>query len=69
MWSPDDLDIRIIKSMASPHTFQWAVRISNANVAKGLSVNEETVRNRLRRIIEVGFLQQDRPLRSIYNPG
>jgi DNA-binding Lrp family transcriptional regulator len=57
MWSPDDLDIRIIKSMASPHSFQWAVRISNANVAKGLSVDEETVRNRLRHMNDVGFLQ------------
>ncbi len=56
MWSPDDLDIRIIKAMASPHSFQWDVRISNANVAKGLSVDEETVRNRLRRMEDVGFL-------------
>jgi len=57
MWSPDDLDIRIIKAMASPHSFQWDVRISYAHVAKGLAIDEETVRSRLRRMNEVGFLQ------------
>jgi len=57
MWSPDDLDIRIIKTMASPHSFQWDVRISNAHVAKELDVDEETVRNRLRHMEEAGFLQ------------
>ena len=57
LWTPDDLDIQIIKAMASPHSFQWDVRISYANVAKGLSIDEETVRNRLRRMNEVGFLQ------------
>jgi DNA-binding Lrp family transcriptional regulator len=57
MWSPDDLDIQIIKAMASPHSFQWDVRISNANVAKGLDIDEETVRNRLKHMNEAGFLQ------------
>jgi len=57
MWSPDDLDIRIIKAMASPHSFQWDVRISYAHVAKGLAIDEETVRNRLRHMNDVGFLQ------------
>jgi DNA-binding Lrp family transcriptional regulator len=57
MWTPDDLDLQIIKAMASPHSFQWDVRISTANVAKGLDIDEETVRNRLRRMNEVGFLQ------------
>ncbi len=57
MRSPDDLDIQIIKAMASPHSFQWDVRISNARVAKGLDVDEETVRNRLRHMKYVGFLQ------------
>jgi len=57
MWSPDDLDIRIIKAMASPHSFQWDVRISYANVAEGLAVDEETVRNRLRHMNDVGFLE------------
>ncbi len=57
MWSPDDQDIRIVRALASPHSFQWDVRISYANVAKGLALDEETVRNRLRRMNEVGFLQ------------
>lgn len=43
--------------MASPHSFQWDVRISYANVAKDLAIDEETVRNRLRRMSEAGFLQ------------
>ena len=57
MWSPDNQDIRIIRALASPHSFQWDVRISFANVAKRLALDEETVRNRLRRMNEVGFLQ------------
>jgi len=57
MWTPDDLDIRIIKAMASPHSFQWDVRISNARVAEGLSIDEETVRSRLRHMTEVGFME------------
>ena len=57
MWSPDDLDIQIIKAMASPSSFQWDPRISYAHVAKGLAIDEETVRNRLRRMNEAGFLK------------
>jgi DNA-binding Lrp family transcriptional regulator len=57
MWSPDDQDIRIIRALASPHSFQWDVRISFANVAGQLAMDEETVRNRLRRMNQVGFLQ------------
>ncbi len=36
---------------------QWDVRISYAHVAAGLDIDEETVRNRLKRMNEVGFLQ------------
>jgi DNA-binding Lrp family transcriptional regulator len=57
MWTPDDLDIRIIRALASPHSFQWDVRISYARVAQGLKVDEETVRNRLKRMNEAKFLQ------------
>ena len=56
MWTPDDLDIRIIRALASPHSFQWDVRISYARVAKGLKVDEETVRNRLKRMNDAQFL-------------
>jgi DNA-binding Lrp family transcriptional regulator len=57
MWTPDDLDIRIIKAMASPSSFQWDVRISYAHVAKGLAIDEQTVRNRLRRMHDAAFLK------------
>lgn len=57
MWTPDDLDIRIIRSLASPHSFQWDVRISFAHVAEGLRVDEETVRNRLNRMHDAKFLR------------
>jgi len=57
MWTPDDLDIRIIRALASPHSFQWDVRISYARVAAGLKVDEETVRSRLRRMNDVRFLR------------
>ena len=57
MWTPDDLDIQIIRALSSPHSFQWDVRISFAHVAQGLKVDEETVRNRLTRMNEAEFLQ------------
>jgi DNA-binding Lrp family transcriptional regulator len=57
MWTPDDLDIRIIRALASPHSFQWDVRISYAHIAGGLKVDEETVRNRLKRMNDAQFLQ------------
>jgi DNA-binding Lrp family transcriptional regulator len=56
MWTPDDLDIRIIRALASPGSFQWDVRISYARVAAGLHVDEDTVRNRLRRMNDARFL-------------
>jgi DNA-binding Lrp family transcriptional regulator len=57
MWTPDDLDIRIIKALASPSSFQWDVRISYAHVAAGLGVDEETIRNRLKHMNDVRFLR------------
>jgi len=57
MWTPDDLDIRIIKAIASPSSFQWDVRVSYAHVAAGLDVDEETVRHRLRHMNDVRFLR------------
>jgi len=57
MWTPDDLDIRIIRALASPHSFQWDVRISYARVAAGLDVDEETVRSRLKRMNDARFLR------------
>src|SRR3972149_2830926 len=57
MWTPDDRDIRIIRALASPHSFQGDVRISYARVAAGLDVDEETVRNRLKRMNDARFLR------------
>src|SRR3972149_5168792 len=57
MWTPDDLDIRIIRALASPHSFQGDVRISYARVAAGLKVDEETIRNRLKHMNNVRFLR------------
>jgi len=66
MWTPDDLDIRIVRALASPHSFQWDVRISHARVAERVGVDEETVRCRLRRMTDVGFLER---WQLIVNPG
>jgi len=52
----DDLDVRIIKELGSPGTFQWNVRESYSNIARKLSVDEETVRKRLKRAKELGPL-------------
>jgi len=57
MWTPDDLDVRIIRALASPSSFQWDVRISYARVAERLNVDEETVRSRLKHMNDVRFLQ------------
>jgi DNA-binding Lrp family transcriptional regulator len=66
MWTPDDLDLRIVRALASPHSFQWDVRISHARVAERVGVDEETVRSRLRRMNDVGFLER---WQLIVNPG
>lgn len=65
MWTPDDLDIQIIRALASPRSFQWDVRISYGRVAAGLNVDEETVRNRLKRMNDALFL---RGWQLIFNP-
>ena len=45
----DDLDVRIIKELASPSSPQWNIRQTYSNIAKKLGVDEETVRRRLKR--------------------
>lgn len=54
--SPDDLDSRILRELASPASPQWDVRVSYAKIAKKLGVDEETVRRRLKRAKERGSL-------------
>jgi DNA-binding Lrp family transcriptional regulator len=52
----DDLDIKIIKELDSPSSPQWNVRESYANISRKLGVDEETVRLRMKRLKERGFL-------------
>ncbi len=52
----DDLDVKIIRELASPSSPQWNVRESYANIARRLEVDEDTVRLRVKRAIERGFL-------------
>ena len=57
MWTPDDLDVQILRTLASPKSFQWDVRIPYSAVAEGLDVDEETVRNRLQFMEDTKFLR------------
>ena len=52
----DDLDVRIIKELGSPSSPQWNVRESYSNISRKLGVDEETVRMRVKRAKERGFL-------------
>jgi DNA-binding Lrp family transcriptional regulator len=52
----DDLDIKIIRALGSPKSPQWNVRESYANISRKLVVDEETVRLRVKRMKERGFL-------------
>jgi len=50
----DELDIRILKELGSPASPQWNVRESYASIGRKLGVDEETVRKRVRRAMELG---------------
>jgi len=52
----DTLDYAILRQFMHPGTFQWDVRISNRDVAEAVGVDEETVRQRIRRLSERGIL-------------
>lgn len=52
----DDLDVKIIKELGSPSSPQWNARESYANISRRLGVDEETVRLRVKRVKEHGFL-------------
>jgi DNA-binding Lrp family transcriptional regulator len=51
----DDLDVRIMKELGNPNSFQWNVRESYSNIAKRIDVDEETVRRRLKHRHYGGF--------------
>ncbi len=53
----DDLEIRIMKELTSPLSFRWNIRESYASFAEKLGVDEETVRRRVKRARESGFLK------------
>jgi DNA-binding Lrp family transcriptional regulator len=53
----DDLEIRIMKELASPRSFRWDIRESYASIADRLGVDEETVRRRVSKARESGFLK------------
>lgn len=56
MHHADDLDVRIIKELASRNSFQWNVRETYSSIAERLGVDEETVRRRLKRAERFGSL-------------
>ena len=63
--NPDDLDFRIIREIGGSRPIQWNVRESYSNIARKLGVDEETVRMRVNRARESGFLPE---LRMMVNP-
>ena len=52
----DDLDIQILADLGSPSSPQWNVRESYANLARRLGVDEETVRLRVKRARDRGYM-------------
>lgn len=56
MLNLDDLDFRIIRELGGSSSPQWNVRESYSNIAKKVGVDEETVRMRVKRARERGFL-------------
>lgn len=56
MHRPDELDTRILREIGSPASPQWDIRLSYADIARKLGVDEETVRRRIKRATEKGSL-------------
>ncbi|HYW00141.1 MAG TPA: winged helix-turn-helix transcriptional regulator [Candidatus Acidoferrum sp.] len=54
-WSPDSLDFRIIGEMIVYPSY-WNVRKSYKDIAKKIGVDQETIRLRLRRMRQQGYL-------------
>ncbi len=65
MYRPDEIDLRITREFGSPKSPRWNVRISYADIARKLGIDEETVRLRVKRAQERGFLPT---LRLMINP-
>jgi DNA-binding Lrp family transcriptional regulator len=62
----DELDIRLLADLGSPFSRQWNVRRSYADLAKQLDSDEETIRLRLNRARERGYMPR---WRIRFNPG
>jgi DNA-binding Lrp family transcriptional regulator len=60
-----DFDLRILRELTSPSSFQWDFRESYATMAERLGADSETVRVTLRRAIELGLVKE---WRLILNP-
>jgi DNA-binding Lrp family transcriptional regulator len=60
-----DLDIRILRELTSPASFQWDFRESYSRMGKRLAVDEETVRVTFKRAMELGLVEK---WRLILNP-
>lgn len=68
-WRPGNLDttdLAILRELTHPTTFQWDVRVSYAEVGRRVSLDEETVRARVKRMQEDGVIQG---WRVMVNPG
>lgn len=61
----DELDVQILADLGSPSAPQWNVRTSFADLARRLGVDEETVRLRVKRARERGYMP---PWRIRVNP-
>ncbi len=58
MYQPDALDNRITRELGTPRALQrWNVRESYASIAERIGVDEETVRNRIKRAEQAGVIQ------------
>jgi DNA-binding Lrp family transcriptional regulator len=53
-----DLDIRILRELTSPASFQWDFRESYSKMGKRLGVDGETVRVTLKRSMELGLVEK-----------
>lgn len=60
-----DLDVRILRELTSPDSFQWNFRQSYAAIGKNLGAAPETVRVTLNRAVKLGLIQK---WRLVVNP-
>lgn len=55
---PDKIDTAILRELMSPHSLQWDVRKSLAEIAERVPVDEDTVRRRLQKFYDTGFVKR-----------